>query len=77
MSFNEDWNLSYPFINDDLGDGFLLVRGRTAGGGSAGQFEMAGSSHLPDGTQIAPSDIDGKQIAFQFRMPSMHNHISI
>lgn len=77
MSFNEDWNLSYPFINDDLGDGFLLVRGRTAGGGSAGQFEIAGSSHLPDGTQIAPSDIDGKQIAFQFRMPSMHNHISI
>jgi len=76
MSFLDDWNLSYPFISDDLGDGFLLVRGRTAGGGSAGQFEMAGSSHLPDGTQIASSDIDGKQIAFQLRTPSVQGHIS-
>ncbi len=77
MSFLDDWNLSYPFISDDLGADSLLVRGRTAGRGSAGQFEMAGSSHLPDGTQIASSDIDGKRIAFQLRSPFAQDHISI
>ena len=69
MSFLDDWNLSYPFISDDLGVDSLLVRGRTAGGGSAGQFEMAGSSHLPDGGQISASDIDGEQILFKLRTP--------
>lgn len=67
MSTQLDWTLNFPIEDGLLLEDTLVVRSRGTSG--AGQFEIAGSTHLQNGVILRARDVIGHKISFSFTSP--------